>query len=61
MINYLSKELKKANAERDAYREAGARVVYEVQGSLYFQPLTYETCLSMLDRKARLILSERGD
>lgn len=43
-------------AERDAYREAGAKLIYEVHTALYFQTLLPEECMAMLDNEAKAIL-----
>ena len=52
----LSKELAHAEAERDAYREAGARLLQAFQGRFCMAADDMEDCLKTVDMEAEIIL-----
>lgn len=51
-------DIEALEAERDAYREAGARLAKEIHQSMYIPNLTLEMCREMVDERAKAILEK---
>lgn len=56
----MQEKLAKAESQRDAYREAGARMGYTSQRTTGLTPLSLQECLELIDEEAKLILSKRS-
>lgn len=55
-IHTTMRLLSDCKTERDAYREAGARLAKEVHQCMYIQGLTLEMCREMVDKEFEKIM-----